>query len=50
MQLYAIEIDSKLAGHFAPTRHLIDIGQMTLDRIKGMPTGLVSFLGRIIVN
>lgn len=48
-RLYAIEIDSKLAGHFAPKRHLIDIGQKTLDCIKGMPTDLGS-LGRIIVN
>jgi hypothetical protein len=49
-RLFAIELDCMLAGHFAPTRHLVELGPKTLRCIKELTANLVSALDRLIAK
>ena len=45
-KLRAIELDSKLAGHFAPDELVVETGQKTLESIKERAAKVVSALDR----
>jgi hypothetical protein len=46
-KLRAIELDSMLAGHFAPKQVVVEIGPNTLDAIRELPQELILALKQI---